>query len=123
MRTRRLPRAEFARLEGTEVGPFAAELPDQAVVLVVEDDDGAIVGTWAIFPCVHVEGVWIAPGHRKRGGVARALVTGMRTVAQDMGARGVVTGALTEEVRTLICHLKGSKLPGEHYVIPVGRHD
>lgn len=123
MRTRRLPRSEFARLEGTEVAPFAAELPDDAVVLVVEDDAGAIVGTWAIFGMVHVEGVWIAPAHRRRGGVARALVTGMKTVAQELGARGVVTGALTEEVRSLICHLQGSKLPGEFYVIPVERPD
>lgn len=121
MTTRLLPPADWARLAGTELETVWPHLPASARVIVVEDEAGAIVGCWALFSCVHVEGVWVAPEHRARTAVARRLLVGMRHEARDLGAQSVVTGALTDDVRQLITGLGGKALPGDLYVIPVER--
>lgn len=122
MTTRLLPRDEYPRLMGTELETVWPHLPEGARVLVVEDPAGAIVGCWALFTSVHCEGVWVAPEHRGRGSVARRLLAGMRREARDMGASAVMTGAVSDDVRGLIAHLHGTRLPGEQYVMPLGRN-
>jgi ribosomal protein S18 acetylase RimI-like enzyme len=116
MVTRLLPREEWARLAGTELEAVYPVLPVGANVVVVEDDD-RIVGCWAVFPIVHVEGVWIAPEYRGNPRVARRLVGGMKNTARAMGAQAVVTGAMTPEVATLAEKLGGIELPGRHFTV------
>jgi ribosomal protein S18 acetylase RimI-like enzyme len=116
MNTRILPREEWARLEGTELAAVYPVLPAGAQVVVVEDD-GRIVGCWALFPVVHVEGVWIDPDYRGNPRVARRLVAGMKDTARAMGARAVATAALTPEVERLAEKIGGAALPGRHYTV------
>jgi ribosomal protein S18 acetylase RimI-like enzyme len=116
MRTRILPREEWARLAGTELETVYPVLPDGAVVVVVEDGD-QIVACWALFPIVHVEGVWIDPDYRGNPRVARRLVAGMKDTARAMGARAVATAALTPEVERLAEKIGGAVLPGRHYTV------
>ena len=119
MTTRILPREEWPRLAGTEAEAVWPSLdPEQARVIVVEHE-GRIVGTWTALRMVHMECVWIAPEYRGSFGVAKRLLRGMRSVAGGWGAKAVLTAALTDQVRALIDSLGGSKLPGDHYVMPV----
>jgi len=120
MTTRLLPREEWPRLAGTELETVWPHLPESARVIVVEDGD-QIVGCWAVFSVVHVEGVWIAPEYRTRGSVARRLLMEMRRQARAMGASAVMTGATSDDVRGLITRLHGQAVPGEQYVIPLER--
>lgn len=119
MTSRELPRAEWNRLVETEIGPALSLLPSDTRMLVVEQD-ATILGAWAVIRYVHVEGVWIAPTHRKRGAVAACLLRAMKATAREMGARAVLTAALTDEVRALCTHLGGVQLPGDHFAIPIG---
>lgn len=117
--SRILPRAEYGRLAGTELEAVAPVLPADADVLVVEDADGAIVGCWAAFALVHVEGVWIAPEHQGRSGVARRLLAGMRAIAGARGARAVNTASVSPDVSGMLRKLGAVQLEGEHFSLRV----
>jgi hypothetical protein len=119
MTSRMLPPDEWPRLAGTEAETLWPHLdPANAQVLVVEHE-GQIVGTWTVMRMVHVECVWVHPAYRGTFGVVKRLLRGMRAAARTWGARTVLTGAMTDQVRGLITSLHGVRLPGEHYVIPV----
>lgn len=111
--------SEYPKLVGTELEPVAPYLPPDAHVLVIEKD-GRIVGCWAAIRYVHVEGLWLAPDMRHRPGAARRLWLGMRQLAHAMGASVVLTGALSDDVRGLLDHVGATKLPGDHYAVPLG---
>lgn len=118
--TRVLPVAEYPRLAGTELENVWPHLPETAQVLVIEDA-GVIVGCWAVLTCVHVEGLWIAPSHRKQGRVARRLLSAMRSAADDHGVTSVLTAATSPEVRALIERFGGHAIAGAPFLMPV-RH-
>lgn len=120
MTTRILPRAEYFRLIGTELQDVRDRLPASACVVAVEDDDGELVGCWALMPVFHAEGVWIAERERKRGRVALRLLRAMSEAAQAAGSLAVFTAATDETVGGLIERLGGQKLPGDHFLMPVG---
>lgn len=119
MTSRLLPPAEYGKLAGTELEGVAAHLPPLAQVLVVEDGE-QLAGCWLLFPQWHVEGLWIAPAHRKRAGVARRLWAAMQRQAQAIGARTLMTGSCSAEVTALLEHVGAEKLPGDHYWMRVG---
>lgn len=119
MTTRLLPANEWAKLRGTELDAVWPRLPETAQIVVVEDGD-QIVGCWALLPVWHLEGVYIAPEHRKRGAVARRLWTGMQRLLRASGVSSVATAACSDEVRALLAHLGATQLPGDHYVLPIG---
>lgn len=118
-----LPQSEWPRLtgvgtvDGEDLGKIAAACPADARLVVVEDG-GLIVGSWAVMPYVHVEGLWIHPLYRKQGSVGRRLLTGMRQIAARWGVRAVLTGCSSDEVRLLLEKVGGVKLP-DHYVFPL----
>lgn len=117
MTTRLLPRDEWDRLEGTETD--SVRVLDDAKVLVVEQD-GAIVGSWALYPVYHAEGIWIAPDHQGKAAVARTLLTAMRALAQAHGLKVVWTATRSPEVGAMLTRLQGVTIPGTHYAVPVG---
>lgn len=118
MKLRLLPHEEWPRLAGTELEKLHPHLaPDMAQILVVEEGD-SIVGTWAIYPQVHAEGVWIDPAHRAKGAVAKHLMQGLAQVLAHFETSGFVTSSVSEEVTTLIKSLGGEELPGRHFVVP-----
>lgn len=119
MTSRVLPPSEWPRLAGTEAEALWPHLdPVNASVLVVEDN-GRIVATWTALRVTHLECVWIDPDYRGAFGVVKRLLRGVRAIAQEWGARTVVTSAMTDQVRAFVTSLHGQPLPGDHYVIPL----
>jgi hypothetical protein len=121
--TARVLRPEaWPRLAGTELAPIVPGLnPQQAYVVVVEDDTGAIVGCWALLYLLHAEGVWIAEPHRKRGAVARRLFQATMQLARAFGETAVTTGSVSPEVeRLLVRRLQAVPWPGTQYSFPTG---
>jgi len=118
MTTRILQPEEYGRLAGTELEAVVPYLPADALVVVVEDG-AEIVGCWAVYSLVHVEGVWIAPSHRGRSSVARRLLRGMMRAARAFGARAVCTAALDVEVATMLRKLGANELPGQHFTLAI----
>lgn len=117
---RQLPPSEWNRLVGTELEASYQRLnPAWAVVLVVEDEAGAIVGCWALLTVRHVEGLWIHPDHRGRGRVAARLWTAMRRLVHASGGSAVMTAAVTSEVEALLQRKGATVLPGTHWVLPM----
>lgn len=121
MRTRLLPPEEWPRLAGTELETVWPHLSGaSAQVIVVEDELGNICACWCAFTSVHVEGLWIAPAHRLRASVARRLWQAMRRHVFSLGSGAVMTAALSDDVRELLETAGATKLPGDHYVLPMG---
>ncbi len=121
MTTRLLPPEEWHRLVGTEAEALVPSLrPTHAGVVVVEDADGVIVGTWTLLRVVHAECVWVHPAHRGRGSVAARLLRGMSSLARAWGVDRVVTGACEPAVEALILKLGGQALPGRQFVVSLG---
>lgn len=118
MTTRVLPREEWDRLSDTELGRALDRLPAKAVSVVVVEADGAIVGCWALMTFAHVEGLWIAPAHRKRGRVLLHLWTALRELARLRGVGSVFTGAVSEDVRAMLAARGASPLP-PMFVLPL----
>ncbi len=119
MTTRILPVEEWSRLAHTEacdVHPFLD--PDRSSVVVVEQD-GAIVGCHILINVVHAECLWIDPAFRGKTSVARRLWAAVQAQARELGARTIATAACDDQVRELLAHVGATKLPGDHYVIPV----
>jgi hypothetical protein len=119
MTTRILPPEEWATLADTEAGAFAHLLPPGSASILVVEDDGRIVATWALITMMHAEGLWIAPAYRGRFGVVKRLLVGMRRLAQSLGCTSVQTGAITPDVEDLIHRLGGQPLPGRAFVLPM----
>lgn len=120
MTSRVLPPHEWPRLACTELEAVYPHLdPDQADVVVVEDEQGRLVACWALLRVFHVEGLWVAPEHRGRGRAGIRLFDAMRRLCGRVGARRVFTGAISDDVKRLIDHVHGVPLKGEHFVIPI----
>lgn len=119
MTARELPVSEWHRLAGTELATVAPLMrQDTSRVLVIEDE-GRIVGCWALFPVWHVEGIWIDERYRCRGSVARRLLSGMRRWIRESGLSAVVTSALSPDIEALLVRLNAYALPGSAYVWPM----
>ena len=120
MTTRELPFEEWSKLAGTELESLRQVLdPSRARVMVVEDDAGTILGCWALFVAFHTEGFWVAPSHRKTGGVARRLLVTMREWLRLEGIQAVMTAANDVEMSAYLTRLGATPLPGEHFLWPM----
>jgi hypothetical protein len=117
-----LPPSEYDRLPpeaGLERGLALVDPALQRVIVV--EDGGAIIGTWAVLLVPHLEGVWIHPDYRKRPGVVRRLLQHTFAVARVWGA-WAWTGATQPDVRALLVdHLKARVVPGESFIVPMGK--
>lgn len=118
MTARVLDPAEWPTLAGTELETVWPHLTPEDTQIVVVEDGTSIIGCWAVIRYVHVEGCWVHPDHRKRGGVARRLLAGMRRAAQRFGANAVITGSANADVTALLEKLNAVPL-GQAYVFPV----
>lgn len=118
--SRLLPVSEWPRLVGTELEAVWLHLNHEtARIVVVEDEQGVIIGCWAGFPLFHAEGVWTAAAHRGKAGVARALIDGMKLIGGQAGFASIVTASMDPRVDRLLEHLGATTLPGTHYVFPI----
>jgi len=120
MTSRVLPVEEWSRMPES-LDPLIMSLaPGSCRVLVVEDD-GEIVGRWILFPVLHAEAVDIAPAYRKRGGVARRLLSLMYRSARELGFDRVWTASDSEDVTRILAHpsLGAVPVPALPFVLPV----
>ena len=117
---RELPSAEWPRLQGTELGSTWEALPaDRATVIVVENEDGLIVGTWAILSIVHTEGLGVAPPYQHRGRVARLLLREGAKIMRRLGVTSFVTGAATGEMADYLDRMGGIEIPARFFSVPL----
>lgn len=118
--TRRiLPRDEYPRLVGTYLEPLIDYFPEDADVLVVEDADGAIVGCSSLFRRDHLEGTWIAEGHRNEPGVFWSLFQGIKATAKRRGTDRLVTGSIDDRMTTFLLRQHAVVMPGDQFVWPL----
>ncbi len=121
MTARILPFEEWNRLQ--TVGDFPSVLPYSGPadmnVLVIEDEDGSILGAWS--RTIRLEGIWIHPDHRKKSGVFRQLIRGMRERLIADGVHWVTTGAVDDDVRMMLQASGAQRIEGESYVLPVAK--
>lgn len=119
MTTRVLPPAEWSKLAETDFAPLVPQLiADAVTVLVAEDETGAVIGCWGLITFAHVEGLWVAPAHRKRGRVLVRLWNAMRDLAGSRHIGAVFTGAVTDDIRRLLESRGAQALPPQ-YVLPL----
>jgi hypothetical protein len=118
MLTRVLKRREYWRLIGTELEKVYKSLPKESKVLVVEQD-GDIIGTWALIPYYHVECFGIKEGHRKKAGVVRGLFRKMFKLAKSLEIESVITGSTSDEMTRYLNRLHAVELPGKHFALGI----
>ncbi len=118
MIARVLPKGEYERLKETELEKVYPILPEGANVVVVEED-GKLLRTWALIPMLHAEGLWASPETRGRAGATRLLLKKAYEVGREMGTNVLLTSSLEEKVDRLIHKVGGIELPGRHFVINI----
>ncbi len=119
MTTRILPAQEWAtRLAETDFGPIVGRLNPAATTIVVAEQGDELLGCWGLITFAHVEGLWIAPAHRKRGRVLVRLWDAMRRVAMGRSIDVVYTGALCGDVERLLESRHAERLP-PMYALPL----
>ena len=122
MRTRILPAEEWAKLHVTELPELLHYInPANADVVVVEDEDGKLVGSLAVLRVTHFEGVWVAPEYRGRYVLAN-LLNKAEAIAEDRGETWVLGAAKDDDklMDDLIRRRGGVPLPLRVYTMPVG---
>jgi N-acetylglutamate synthase-like GNAT family acetyltransferase len=121
MTTRELPYEEWGKLRGTNVEQMYPHLtPESARIVVVEDEDGVVVGACAVMSWVHAEGFGITESHRRKAAVARALVRGIGQVARELGVNAVVTGTNTDEMADYLTRFGAQPLALQrHFIVPL----
>lgn len=119
MTTRILPYDEWHKLSGTDFASRLKEMPRESVTIIVaEDISGAIIGCWGLMNFAHVEGLWVAPEHRKRGRVLVRLWNAMCALASSQHVQHVYTGAVCDDVRRLLESRGATEIPPQ-YVLPM----
>jgi hypothetical protein len=117
-----IPKAEWrARLAGTELEAAIVFLPEGTRVVIVVDDAGKTVACWATMTYRHVEGLWLAPDHRRGSKAFALLADGMRELLQADNERVVLTVANDDVVAGMLEGRGATALPGTQYVLPVER--
>lgn len=114
--TRLLPADEWHRLHGTELEKVYPLLPPSAFIIVVENEQGSIVGCWSTYAVMHAECVWIDPEHQKKGAVARRLWTAMQQIATDLNTKAAWVTVTSPALDHLLAS-RATKVPGESYVL------
>jgi hypothetical protein len=117
MTDRILPPEEWHRLAGTEIGPILDRFTPARTAMLVVEEEGEIVGCWALLLVAHAEGVWISPAYRGGVAVARRLWRGMRRLVTGIGHCGFITGVSDEKtaVHALLAK-RAQKLPQEYAI-------
>lgn len=110
-----LPPEEFSKLYGLPL--YDTVIHSQALVVVVEEY-GVVIATWAVLNVFHLEGAWIAPAYRKTS-VAGRLVGEMFDALRTTGIPEVLTITQADDTAQLAQHLGGQPVQGQLWIIPV----
>lgn len=117
MVTRELPPEEWYRLADYPIMANGPLDPSCCRIVVVENEDGDIVGVWSAMTAVWVEGLWVAEPYRKKSTVAGRLLAGMKGMLQYFGVRQCFTFTQTEYVAGLAMKAGFEPLPGQTFVL------
>jgi hypothetical protein len=115
MTTRILPPAEWHRLPEPPL-PAIRDAAIDGHVVVVEDGD-EIVGCWVLMRCLHVEGCWIAPAHRRKVSVARRLYCAMRELVHGYRVRGALGCFVDADALRIVERHGGTEVLGRHLML------
>jgi hypothetical protein len=117
MTTRVLPESEWHRLVDVPL-PDVGTAATKGVVIAVESESGEIVGSCAVFQCVHIDGLWIHPSHRGKTAVARRLIAATRQAVKGMGVSAAVTTVLSGSPMASLWRKRGaSEVLGQHLMV------
>lgn len=122
MTSRLLPPAEWPRLEGTILASvYPAMNPGSDRIIVVEDDEGTIIGCAALLLIWHLAGPWIAPASRQRVSVYRRLYRAAHALFRVLYIREIYVMAATPTASAQCQRLDAAiPLPCDHFVVRVG---
>ena len=95
--------------------------PDNAAMVVVEDEAGKVGASLAVLRATHFEGLWIDPECRGNAGVARALIRLATALARARGEQWVFGGAADDRMRNILERLGGVPMPLDLFALWVGR--
>lgn len=122
MTSRVLPPEEWKRLTGTELETVMPYLrADHDAHVIVVEEDGRLVGCWAMVRIWHAEGLFISPDHRGKSAVARHLLRMLKRVGSALGVPGVMTASMSDDVTHLLNTYGATQLPGTHWLMPLER--
>ena len=116
MNSRILPRADYARLVGTDIETLLPMLPGSRVIVV--EDDGEIVGHLMLAPMWHAEGFGVVASHRGRG-VDTMLVSAMHAEARSMGVKTVFPAAADDQMAHYVTRHGGVEIPARWFAVAV----
>ena len=115
MTSRILPPDEWPCLDQTLLASVWRTMrPECSEVIVVEDEDGQIVGSVALLTTLHAECLSVTGG----AGVARALWTALQARVQAAGGVAV-WGAATEAPMRRLLTRHAEPIPGDHFLVRV----
>lgn len=119
MEIRELPPAEWHRL--AELPEWGADFhPDPAEFkILIAEEAGEIVGSWAATRLWHLEGFWIAPSQRKRTFLPVRLMAAMRKFLDGFRVKGALCMVSNPLIGDYCRRLGMTKLPVETYQFEV----
>lgn len=118
MTPRILPYAEYHRLADTELPALLPHVTKDRIVIVVLEQDDAIIAAGAFAWLPHFEGAWVAPAYRKRRSVFARLVDALFGAAREQGASWAMAGSASAEMtRLLTKHLAATPLPMGLFIV------
>jgi hypothetical protein len=118
---RQLPVDEWPRLEGLAFAQNGLPDPRLAAILVAETPEGEIVGVWSAMTAVHLEGLWVAPSHRRASWVAMKLLKGMKELLVRLGVRQSFTIVESTEVLLLATKAGFTRIRGDLCLLDLSR--
>lgn len=119
MRTRVLPREEWAKAEAATTPFLPLVNESDRRVVAVEDDDGRLLGCVNVLRVTHYESFWVNPESRG-GGATRSLLRGAAEIASaEFGDEWVFVNLADPEMKSYVKRLGGRELPVATYVLPL----
>lgn len=118
--TRVLPPLEWDRPEVAELMTLHPFVADTDMQIIVVEDEGKIVGRWAVLRLVHLEGVWIDEAYRRKPSAVKSLLQATIAAARRWTDRLVMTGSADPLTHRLVTkHLNGKSIPIEQFWVPI----
>lgn len=119
MTSRLLPPEEWGRLHQTEIPAMIPYVNPQTMQVIVIEQDGQIIGAWAVLIMTHLEGVWIDPAYRKNPRVASKLLAATMEHAAA-NTSWAMTGAMDDYTERLLTkHLGAVPVSAQMFMVPV----
>jgi N-acetylglutamate synthase-like GNAT family acetyltransferase len=118
-----LPPEEHHRLVDFPFAERGLPNPDRTVILVAENEAGAIVGVWAALTVVHLDGLWVAPDYRRSSRVAVQLLRTMKQVLTQLGILQSFTYTESADVMMLALKAGFTRLPGDLLFLDLTKGD